>query len=136
MNKKYGLLTVIIIAVVVALVALMLANASKPPVYEIADNTLNIQCSFGVPVPVAEISGLELTDTAPEIKTKTNGADIGSIYKGEFLLKDGAAARLYIDKNSPPFIRFAQGGIIFYINTGTQDDTKTLFNRLSESASK
>lgn len=133
MNRKYGLFTVIIIAVVVVIVAVMLVNDSQPPVYEIKDGNLAISCSFGVSVPVAEISGLELTEDKPSIKTKTNGADVGSVYKGEFLLQDGAKARLYVNLKSPPFIRFSHGGVIYYINTDTQENTKELFRLLNAS---
>ena len=136
MNKKVGLITLAIIAVIVCLVAVMLVRDSKPPVYSLSGGNLGIKSSFGVSVPAAEITGLELTETAPEIKTKTNGAGVGSVLKGEFLLEDGLKARLYADTQSPPFIRFTWDGWVFYINAATREETEALYNALDALSQK
>jgi hypothetical protein len=136
MNKKIVLITLAAIAVIVCLVAVMLVRDSKPPVYNLSGGILDIKCSFGVSVPAAEITGLELTENAPEIKTKTNGADVGSVLKGEFLLEDGSKARLYVDAQSSPFIRFTWDGWIFYINAATREETEALYKNIEALSQK
>lgn len=131
MSKKVSLIIAAVIIVIVAVVVgVMMLGDSKASTYEIKDGNLVITSSFGTSVPLADITLLELTDTAPDIKTKTNGSGIGSMYKGEFLLTDGSAARLYIDAKMPPFIRFVQGDTVFYLNSDSAEATQSLFAEL------
>jgi hypothetical protein len=132
MKNKWAFIAagLIIVAVAVVLI-IMMSGDSKPAAYEIKDGELVITCSFGVSVPLNEITSLELTEDAPQIATKTNGAGIGSMQKGEYKLQDGSKARLYIDDEMPPFIRFVQGDTIFYLNSDSPEATQTLFDELS-----
>ena len=133
MKNKWAVIAAIIITIaVIIIVALMLNRDSQPAVYSIEDGQLVITCSFGVSVPLDEIVGLKITKTAPGIATKTNGAGIGSIHKGEYRLTDGSAARLYIDSSIPLFIRFTQDGTVFYLNAETAEATQALYDELRE----
>ena len=117
MKNKWAIATgMIIAAAVIVAVVLMMSRDSQPAQYRVEGDQFIITCSFGVSVPVDEIDGLTLTDTAPEIETKTNGAGIGSMHKGEYRLTDGSKAMLYIDASAPPFIRFTQGDTGFFLN--------------------
>ena len=134
-NKIAIIATVVIIVVVAILVGTMLITDSKPAAFEIKDGNLVITCAFGASVPLSEITSLELTDTAPDIKTKTNGAGIGSMQKGEYLLADGSKARLYVDTSASDFIRFVQGDTVFYINSDSAEATQSLFAELEAAVS-
>ncbi len=131
MSKKASLIIAAVIIIVVAVVVgVMMLGDSKASTYEIKDGNLVITGSFGTSVPLSEITSLALTDTAPDIKTKTNGAGLGSMYKGEFLLTDGSKARLYIDAKQPPFIRFVQGDTVFYLNSDSAEATQSFYAEL------
>ena len=121
-----------LIIVIVAAVVIMMTNDSKPSAFAIEDGSLIISGSFGVSVPVNTISDLSLTEISPVIKTKTNGSGVGSICKGEFELQGGAQARLYADISKSPFVVFNSNGTIYYINLATPDETRALYQRLSE----
>lgn len=130
MKQKQLIIAVAMIVIVAAVVIIMLNADSKPSTMEVRDGSLVIGGSFGVTVPVSEISGLEWQDALPGIGRKTNGSGVGSVYKGEFTLADGAKARLYADGKKPPFIRFTQGGTVFYLNAGTKEQTEELMAKL------
>jgi hypothetical protein len=125
-------LGLVIFAAVAAGIVFMMTKDSKPPVYEIEDTNLVISCSFGTSVPVKEISELALVESPPQIATKTNGLGLGSIYKGSFKLSDSRAARLFIDTKIPLFIVFKYADTVFYINDTTAEQTKALFDKLSQ----
>ncbi len=131
MNNKIAIIiTSVIVIAVVIVVAVMMSTDSNPAAFDIKDGSLVITCSFGTTVPLSEISSLEFTDTAPDIKTKTNGAGIGSMQKGEYLLADGSKARLYIDTSASAFVRFVQGDTVFYLSADSAEATKELFAQL------
>jgi len=131
MKNKWAIVAAIIITIaVIVTVALMMNRDSKPAMYQIEDGQLVITCSFGVSVPLDEIQGLLVTDAAPGIETKINGAGIGSMHKGEYRLTDGSYARLYIDSSVPLFIRFSQGDTIYYLNAESAEATQALYDEL------
>lgn len=129
-NKWVIIAAGLIIVAVAVVIVMMMGTDSKPAVYEINNEELIITCSFGVSVPLEDITSLELTQDAPQIATKTNGAGIGSMQKGEYQLQDGSKARLYIDDEMPPFIRFMQGDTVFYLNSDSPEATQALFDEL------
>jgi hypothetical protein len=132
MRNKWAVIAAGVIIVAVAIVVvIMMSTDSKPASYEIKDGELVITCSFGVSVPLEEITSLELTQDAPQVASKTNGAGIGSMQKGEYLLQDGSKARLYIDDEMPPFICFMQGDTVFYLNSDSPEATQALFDELA-----
>jgi hypothetical protein len=134
-ENKMKLKIFIGVAIVVAAAAavfIMMMGDSKPSPFEVSSGNLIIGGSFGITVPVSDVTGLDITEAPPEIETKTNGSGLGSMYKGEFELKDGTKARLYIDASKPPFIIFKNGDTVFYLNSGTPEETQALYQKLSE----
>ena len=132
MKSKWAIAAAAIITIaVIVTVALMMNRDSQPAEYRIEDGQLAISCSFGISIPVEDIQGLTLTEVAPDVETKTNGAGIGSMHKGEYRLTDGSAARLYIDTNVPLFIRFTQGDTVFFLNAENPEATQALYNEIT-----
>ena len=132
MKNKWAIAATIIIAIaVIVTIAFMMNRDSQPAEYTLEDARLTISCSFGVSVPLDEIEGLMLTETAPEIETKTNGASIGSVHKGEYRLADGSDAHLYIDTSIPLFIRFSQGDTLYYLNAESLEATQSLYDKIA-----
>lgn len=115
---------------VIVVVALMMMNDSKAAQFSVDDSALNITCSFGVTVPLDEIQNPELTQDVPQIKTKDNGAGLGSMQKGQYTLAGGEKARLYIDEEAPIFIRFSRGGEVYYLSAESEDATRALLKQL------
>ena len=131
MRNKWGFVAgAVFTAAVIVVVVLMMTNDSKDAQFSVDDSALNITCSFGVSVPLDEIENPELTQDAPQIKNKDNGAGIGSIQKGQYTLEGGVKARLYIDQKAPVFIRFSHGGEVYYLSAESEDATRALFEKL------
>lgn len=132
MKSKWAIIaTIIITLAVIVTVAFMMNRDSQSAEYRIENSQLVISGSFGVSVPLEEIQGLTLTEDAPDIETKTNGAGIGSMHKGEYRLADGSAARLYIDTSIPLFIRFMQGDTVLYLNAEDTEATQALYDLIT-----
>lgn len=130
MKVKFIFAATVIIVIGIA-VFVMMNRDSKSSTYEITQDNLIIGGSFGVSVPIKEITALELTKIKPEILAKTNGSGLGDVYKGEFKLNDGSKARLYIDVSILQFIKFVHKDTIFYINAESAEKTVALFEQLA-----
>ncbi len=136
MKNKWAIAAgIVIVAGVFIAVALMMSRDSKSAEYGIQDGQLVITCAFGVSVPLDEIENLTLTNAAPDIASKTNGAGIGTMQKGEYLLTDGSKARLYADTSLSPFIRFTQGDTVYYLNADSAEATETLYDEIAAALS-
>ena len=129
MKGKF-LLAIVLILAVAAAVFWMISRDQQPSGFQVDGKNLQIQGSFGVTVPLNEISGLEWKNEMPAIGRKTNGSGLGSQYKGEFTFQDGTKARLYVDASKPPFLSFVQGDTAFYINSDTPEKTRELYVQL------
>jgi hypothetical protein len=131
MKNKFAIFAGAVIVVAVAVfVGIMMSSSSQPTACALKDGNLVIDGMFGTSVPLTDISSLELTDTTPDIQTRTNGSSLGGVHKGEYLLTDGSKARLYIDENNSPFILFLQGDTVFYINLDSAEATQSFFSEL------
>jgi hypothetical protein len=131
MKHKFFIAAGLIVVIALGVFIMMLGD-SKPSSFELKDGNLVIGGSFGVSVPLSGISGLGLADIPPKIETKTDGAGLGTVYKGEFTLDGGVKARLYYDALKPPFITFSSGGTVFYINAATPEETQALYQQLED----
>jgi hypothetical protein len=73
---------------------------------------------------------LNMTESIPKIVTKSNGLEIGSVYKGEFILEGNVSARIYVDTSKPPFIVFKTKDNVVYLNLETPAATRALYGKL------
>ena len=126
---------IIALAAVGAVVTFLVMNADKwngdckYSNYEVSNGNLVVSGgSFGITVPLSQISDAKMTDTMPHITTMTNGAWIRGFCKGEFILENNVKANLYVNIISPPFITFVHGDTVFYINAATPADTQSLYD--------
>jgi hypothetical protein len=128
--KSKIIIVIVLLLVIATILVFFISRDGKESTFLVSNGNLEIKSSFGITVPLAEISGLELKNEMPAIGQKTNGMGLGSRYKGEFTFTDGTKARLYVDASKPPFITFMHGSTIFYINTDTPGKTQELFAQL------
>ncbi len=128
--KKQFVIAVVLIVIIAAALFWMVSNDQKPTAYLLKGENMQIQGSYGVTVPLNEISGLELISEMPAIGRKTNGMGLGSHYKGEFTFQDGTKARLYVDASKPPFISFLRDDTVYTINAQTPEKTQELYEQL------
>ncbi len=79
------------------------------------DNVLEIQGAYGMTLSREEIKGLDMQTEVPAIAYKSNGFAAGDYAKGNFKLKGGKKAKLFINKTvSPVLLLKTSKGDIYY----------------------
>lgn len=68
------------------------------------NNTIRFTGMYGFEVSMDEIANVELSDTLPTIKTRTNGFSLGATKKGFFNLDNFGKSRLLIHSNIAPYL--------------------------------
>ena len=68
------------------------------------NDTIRFTGMYGFEVSIDEIANVELSDTLPSIKIRTNGFSFGAIKKGFFNLDKFGKSRLLIHSESAPYL--------------------------------
>ena len=77
------------------------------------------------------VESMELVESIPAIKRKTNGFNYGSTLKGSFDLEEFGPCTLFTQSKEGPFIFLkTTGGTPIIINTESKINTEELFGRL------
>ena len=126
-NKKIaGIITVISLVVV----SVILYMSLQPTTFEVGNKDFEISGMYGEAISLKEIKNLQLIEELPPIGARTNGSAIGAKLKGNFKLKDGTVAKLFLDKKIAVFISFETKGTMYIINQPTLAQTKELYAAL------
>ncbi|WP_157764845.1 DUF3784 domain-containing protein [Solibacillus sp. R5-41] len=97
-----------------------------------SEDALEIGGMYGDVYEWAEIEQLTLIEELPEISMRTNGSAVGSHLKGHFKFKNGEKAKLFVDKNVPPFISFVVNDKKIILNLDTEDETAAFYKEMEE----
>jgi hypothetical protein len=125
-----------IVMVTFIAIGIFILLSARPTEVLISDEAVQIKGLYGIDINRNEISGISLTDAPPDIVHKTNGFNLGAIFKGHFLLRGGVKARLYVNIRRPPFIEITTSKGLIIINQGDLQKTEALFlNLLSKRTS-
>jgi uncharacterized membrane protein YraQ (UPF0718 family) len=116
-NTKKTRFIYFILGVVMALVVGLMTYGYIPSKALITNGHIKFTGMYGFILPVSEIESIELSDTIPAIKTRTNGFSSGAVKKGFFDLDTFGKTRLLIHSDNAPYL------IITTINK-----TKTIIN--------
>ncbi|WP_225442478.1 DUF5808 domain-containing protein [Paenibacillus lycopersici] len=81
--------------------------------------------------PLADIEQLDLVDEVPK-GNRTNGEGTPRVARGKFTLKGLGAARLYVYKNNPPYIRIKLRNTYIFFNDLDPERTKQLYAQLEQ----
>ena len=83
-------------------------------------------------IPLASIRIATLETVLPRIGMKTNGFGAGETLRGNFVLDDWGVSRLYINRDSPPFIviRTVQDSYVV-VNFKDPERTRALYSELT-----
>jgi len=128
-NKKSRAINILVISFVVVLVlgvAGFLYYSMLPPNITTAEGRITIGGSYGTS---AEVQQAELLDSIGVIGRKTNGFQLGSVFKGNFEVEGLGNCLLFIHSTEGPFIliRTSDGRKIL-INAEGDDLTAALIN--------
>ena len=84
-----------------------------------------------------QVEKLDTLSRLPAVSLRTNGYSFNKTMIGNFRMKDGSDARLYIRKNSRQFIRIQEKeNALVYIGLGNFNETVALFDELKKRTNK
>jgi hypothetical protein len=133
-GTKAGLVGIVAFLVLAAgLVAFLFSQGTQPIDIAFANETLSISGLYGQNVPASEITALQLVDVLPTVEARTNGSALGDKLSGHFRLAGVGAALLYVDVAKPPFVYLETDTQKIYLNLGTPEETRALYESISAS---
>lgn len=121
-NPQSGLrkwLSLIVLSVLTVAISVFLYGASRPTKAVISNNYITFTGLYGTTVPLVDIKKVELLDTLPHKKIRTNGLGLGCILKGHFKLEQIGTCRLFLRLPNPPYLylELIDGSKILYNST-------------------
>lgn len=129
-SKKSKKITSIITLITVLIVGIIVYTSIQPTKYDVTDESFNISGMYGKEMKWEDITNVELLDNTPEVTLRVNGSSIGSVQKGNFKLKSGENAKLFIDQKIKKSIFIEYLGEKFYLNDKTEHKTTDLYNEI------
>ena len=125
-------LIVALFIVPAAIVGTVVVASIRPVKTNIANGVLSINGgSAHETVPLANILDVTLEPEIPLIARRTNGFSMGSTLRGSFRLQDGEPARLFVERDHPPFVFVRTKDSRIWINVNDADATRALYAALS-----
>lgn len=121
----------IILAVTLVGVAIIFYFALQPTGVTVTDESIEIAGMYGDTYEFAKMEHVQLIEELPAIAMRTNGSAVGSKLKGHFKFENGDKAKLFVDRNVPPFIQFIDDGKIVIFNLQTAEQTQALYEKLT-----
>ncbi len=103
-NTKKTKLIYFILGLVAALVIGLITYGYIPSKAKITNDRITFTGMYGFTMHVSEIENIELSDTIPTIKIRTNGFSSGVVHKGFFNLDTFGKTRLLIHSDNTPFL--------------------------------
>lgn len=131
-SKKTKMISLVVTLVSLIFVGVILFMSMRPTTYTLDEQSITISGSYGETIAFHDIVQLELLEEMSDIDARTNGSALGSKLKGNFKLKNGEKAKLFIDQAVPPFIKLETKEQIFYFNETDAQKTKDLFEQINQ----
>lgn len=126
-GKKWS---IILSVVSVIGVGILLFFSMQPTKFTVSEASFEISGMYGDTFAWEALEELSLVQEIPAISMRTNGSAMGSMLKGHFKFESGEKGTLFVDKKKPPFITFVVNGKRYYLNEGTAEETKALFEKM------
>jgi hypothetical protein len=119
------------VAVTVALILGQVYLYSQPPAVEVSSEAFSAGLGmYGIEIPRASITSVELVDGLPRIQSRTNGFAAGGLLRGNFRLEAWGAGKLFINRSSPPFVVVRTANTFVVVNFADPARTRELYERL------
>lgn len=134
-SKKTNIIVTILVVIVLAMTAVfvitLLAGSKAKPSYTFEGSVMNISGQFGTDI---DLSGALVTQGLtpfPEPETRTNGAAISNILKGQFKMSGKKIYLNIMDKTAASYIFITDKKMAkFYINCATPEETAALYQEI------
>lgn len=117
----------------VVFVAALLYSGFQPPAVRVDADALFVRNGvYSNTIPLTSIRSATLETVLPRIGVKTNGFAAGDTLRGNFRVDDWGVSRLYINRDSPPFlvIRTLDNQYVV-VNFKDPERTRVLYSELT-----
>jgi hydrogenase maturation factor len=130
-EKRAQSIRYIINAAIIVLLVLIFYFGTRPPHIDITENHVKISGLYGVELRVDDIEQLQMRETLPPIKTRTNGMDLfGIARRGIYQLEELGRTRMISFSAGGPFVLIHTGNEWIVINYKETDKTESLYQQL------
>jgi len=121
-----------LVLIVVAWIGWSFYAYSQPPSVDISSFRFNVGTGLhGAEVALADIESVALVDELPRIVRRTNGFSSGAVLRGNFTLDQWGGGKLFINRNSPPYLVVRAGDTFVVVNFQDAARTRELYERLT-----
>ena len=122
----------VVIVIILTLCGAVFYSFRSPSV-SLSLKDVTITGSYGKSFPLKTIESVELIDSMPGIRMRTNGLSIMKIRKGYFLLENDLPAILYLEENHGPYVLIMRRAMEpVYINFSDREKTEILYKTLKQ----
>ncbi|HOP12093.1 MAG TPA: hypothetical protein PK629_11455 [Oscillospiraceae bacterium] len=130
-NIIITILTVVILLMTAVFVIWLLQGSKAKPSYTFEGSIMTISGQFGKDIDLSGAAVTQETTQLPAIETRTNGAAIGNILKGQFKMNGQSVYLNVMDKTASGYILItAADGSLYYINCETPIETAALYQEV------
>ena len=130
-KTKETKLTYFILGLVIVFVIGLIAYGYIPSKAIINNDNIKFTGMYGFEMNVSEIDNIELSDTIPTIKMRTNGFSFGVVDKGFFNLDKFGKTRLLIHSDQAPFLIISKSDADkIIINFRDKTETEQIFEEI------
>lgn len=130
-NRKLSLYVFMqIIGIIVAIIVfvVIVKTHSEETQVCIEGKELRIEGSYGESFSLDNLSQVNLLDTLPAIKSRTNGYSFSSVKKGYFKTKSGERIKLFIHSSDGPFLKIQRKeDMPIFINYNDSSKTQQVY---------
>lgn len=95
------------------------------------EDSLTIEGMYGETIFYKDMEKVELVESFPEIKMRTNGYSLNNVLKGYFTLEELGKGKLFIQLGNPPYIIIHTEKKFFIINEPERSKTKELYEKIN-----
>lgn len=120
-------------ALPIAFVFFTIQASEKAPRVTVSQEGLKIRAGlYGLDMPWSTVTDVSLEQELPRVVRRTNGYALGGTLRGYFRVEDLGPARLFVERDEPPFVRITSSteGVI-YVGLGRGGGTRQLFREIS-----
>ncbi|QED46696.1 DUF3784 domain-containing protein [Cytobacillus dafuensis] len=132
-KRSYMISISLFIAVVGSITALTLYSYQGYQLI-VKEEQFEITGMYGDEWRIKDIKKVELMETMPQVKAKTNGVGLPTLSKGHFKVKDYGSSLLFIQKEASPYIYIELEDRKIFINDKNSNKTREWFQQLKEKA--
>jgi len=127
---KQAAIPLLILGVTLVGVAVLLIYSVQPTKISFSDEGLQIHGIYGALYTWESIEEVELMESLPDIKARTNGSAVGNHLKGHFRTTEFGAVKLFVNSKVTPFVYLKSKGKVVIFNLPEAQQTEAVYQKI------